>query len=321
MIKRISLYVLLLLICPLAVLICLVSQPVLSRNVPSAARVDPVRLKAHVRKLSVDFYPRSYINKDNLARCVGYIGRELALSGAEITFQKYEIRGETYTNVIAAFPSENSERIIIGAHYDACADTPGADDNASGVAGLIELAHLLSKARLKHTVELVAYCTEEPPFFGSENMGSAHHAKRLRANGIQVPAMISLEMIGYFSDERNSQSYPAEAFRLLYPSRGNYIAVAGDIKQHRLIRAVKAGMRGSTDLPINSVCVPRILSWVGYSDQRSYWEEGYPGIMVTDTAFLRNNRYHERGDTADRLDYRRMSKVVIGVFEAVKAID
>ena len=238
-----------------------------------------------------------------------------------MTNQTYLINGNPYQNIIALFPSTNPARIVVGAHYDACADTPGADDNASGIAGILELARLIGKFQPHHTIELVAYCTEEPPFFGTQDMGSAHHAQGLQEQGIRVDAMLALEMIGYFSDAPSSQSYPAFIFRLFCPSKGNFIAVVGNTKQRRLIKATKIAMRGITDLPVHSVSVPGFIQGVDFSDHRNYWAHGFPAVMITDTAFLRNKMYHELGDTADRLDYTRMSKVVIAVLEAIKKLD
>ena len=149
-------------------------------------------------------------------------------------------------------------------------------------------------------------------------MGSARHARRLKEQNVDVVAMFSLEMIGYFSDQRGSQDYPMPFLRLFYPSRGNYISIIGNMKQRQLIRQVKKSMRGATDLPVYSASVPSFVPSVDFSDHKNYWEHGYPAVMITDTAFYRNSNYHKVGDTADTLDYERMSKVVVGVYEAVK---
>lgn len=188
------------------------------------------------------------------------------------------------------------------------------------MAGLLELARLLQGVKLRHTVELVAFCTEEPPCFASEHMGSSHHARSLAEQRTPVVAMLALEMIGYFSEETGSQSYPVPLLSLFYGSRGNFISVVGDTGQWSLIRTVKSAMKGATDLPVQSVAVPNSLPGVDLSDHRNYWEYNFPAVMITDTAFYRNRLYHSPGDTADRLDYERMADVVVGVYEAVTAL-
>lgn len=298
-----------------------IAQPMGGKNKPSLASVDPLRLRAHVTKLSAEYAPRSHAHTANLARTAAYIREQLAGTGAVVSNQHYQVRDCRYENIVATFPSSNRSMLVVGAHYDTCGDTPGADDNASGVAGLLELAALLGRASLTHTVELVFYCTEEPPYFASDDMGSAHHAAGLNAEGRAVKAMLVLEMIGYFSSERGSQVYPSGIMKVFYPSAGNYIAVVGDQGQRALIRTVKAAMRGATSLPVESLCAPSSIPGVDFSDHRNYWRQGYPAVMITDTAFYRNMAYHQQDDTADRLDYESMAKVVIAVYEAVCVLD
>uniref|UniRef100_UPI003567C6FA M28 family peptidase n=1 Tax=Pontiella sp. TaxID=2837462 RepID=UPI003567C6FA len=184
-------------------------------------------------------------------------------------------------------------------------------------AGLIELAYLLGKADLRQRVELVAFTLEEPPFFRTGDMGSARYAHGLKINGTAVEAMICLEMIGYFSDEPGSQDFPSILLQWFYPDCGNFIALIGLDEYRGLHRTVKGAMRGATDLPVHAMCASRGTPGIDFSDHHNFWNQGYPAVMVTDTAFLRNRRYHAAGDTADRLDYDRMAKVVAGVFEAV----
>jgi Zn-dependent M28 family amino/carboxypeptidase len=166
-------------------------------------------------------------------------------------------------------------------------------------------------------VELVAYTLEEPPFFRSEQMGSAMHAKALKQEGAVVRVMFSLEMIGYFSDARNSQQFPSSAFSLFYPTEGNFISVVGKMDDGMLVRRIKKAMTRATSLPVYSINAPRLIPGVDLSDHLSYWREGYPAVMITDTAFYRNANYHTLDDTAERLDYRRMGQAVEGVYAAV----
>ncbi len=184
----------------------LLAQPTLRRNPPSTATVDPHALRVHVEMLSQTFYPRDWFHVENLARTAEYIAGQFAEAGATVEFQNVEAMGRTYRNVIGRFGVGQPRKIIVGAHYDACEDTPGADDNASGVAALIELARLMGRAPPPHEVELVAYVLEEPPFFRTAQMGSFIHAARAAEERERILGVIVLEMVGYFSDRRGSQS-------------------------------------------------------------------------------------------------------------------
>ena len=295
-----------------------VTQPLpFKRRDITAAMVDPARLEHHVRKLSVELHPRDESNPENLDRVAAYIRVEFANLGARLFDQSFTVNGKTYRNVIGEFGPETDERIVVGAHYDTAGPLPGADDNASGVAGLIELAALLAKQQLPLRVELVAFTLEEPPYFGTAFMGSAVHANDLRQQNAKVRAMISLEMIGYFSEAPGSQHFPAALLSLFYPTTGNFIAVVGTLSEGLLVRQVKAAMQGANELPVHSINAPTIVPGVGFSDQLNYWNAGYHAVMITDTAFFRNPNYHTPEDTAEKLDYKRMAMVVEGVYAAV----
>ena len=246
-----------------------------------------------------------------------YIGEELRRAGAEVTEQTFEAGGGSYRNVIGSFGPEGRDVIVVGAHYDTDGEMPGADDNASGVAALLELARLLAHEPLSRRVELVGFALEEMPFFGTGTMGSAIHAASLRASGRRVRAMICLEMLGCFDDRSRSQRFPFPVLRLFYPNRGNFIAVVGNVSGAAIVRRVKRSMRAGSEIPVYSINAPSIVPGVDLSDHRSFWREGFPAVMVTDTAFYRNDRYHTVADTPETLDYRRMSDVVRGIFRAV----
>jgi len=297
----------------------LTTQPLVRPIALAAPSVPIERLQAHVRKLSETLYPRSVENPANLEAAADYISKEFAASGARVGDQWFEDRGEKLRNVIARFGSGEGPLLVIGAHYDSFETTPGADDNASGVAGLIELAHLLGRHPPPRPVELVAYTTEEPPHFRNESMGSAQHARSLKAAGREVSLMLSLEMIGWFDDTPDSQAYPLPGMSLLYSDRGDFIAIIGRFGDWAQARKVKAAMLGASDLPAFSMNTSVLIPGVDLSDHRSYWNEGYPALMITDTAFYRNPHYHAAGDTHDKLDYRRMAQVVQSVFAIVQA--
>jgi hypothetical protein len=303
---------------PLLSLGCyLIAQPGMRSNQPSAKTVDEARMWSHVVEMSGTFLPRDWTHPENLDRCADYIAGHFKNAGAAVEMQDFPIDNRNYRNVVARFGVGKKNKIIVGAHYDACGETPGADDNASGVAGLLELAELIGKDPPACEIELVAYTLEEPPFFGGPQMGSAFHANRAAKEKDRIIGVIVLEMIGYFSDERGSQKYPLPIMRAYYPGRGNFITVVGRWNQAGWIREVKAGMQGSTDLPVYSFRGPASLQGVDYSDHRNYWPHDIPAVMITNTAFYRNSAYHTEFDTADRLDYRRMGQVVIGVYEAI----
>ena len=306
---------------PVAAVGIYIAQPMLT-SAPADYRpaVEPARLEAHVRMLSETFRPRDARHPDNLERTAAYVEDELRRAGARIRSQDVVVPGQVYRNVIGEFGPASGPRIVVGAHYDAYLDLPGADDNASGVAGLVELAWLLGRDPPPVRVELVAWTLEEPPWFATPHMGSAVHAKSLVESKADVVLAISLEMIGYFTDELWTQESPMRLLHLYYPFRGNFIAVVGRIDQRGPVGIVKRAMAEATPLPVRSINAPPNLQGVDFSDHRNYWRYDYPAVMITDTAFMRNRAYHRESDTADRLDYRRMAMVVEGVFAAIRAM-
>lgn len=301
-----------------ALLFAAVRQPMIGGlSFRGASRCDAGRLKDHVAFLTREVTPRSAAHPENLDRAASYIAERFTAAGGRTHVQPFRARGKTYRNVVAEFgpANRNAPVLVVGAHYDAFGETgalPGADDNASGTAGLLELARLLGSHRPATPVLLVAYTTEEPPFFGSQEMGSAIHAASLAASGRTVSGMICLEMIGYFSDD---QAWPNWLFEMMYPSKGDFIGVTGGWSDRQLARAVKRAVAGASDLRDVSYSGSRSTS--DASDQRNYWAHGWRAVMVTDTAFLRNPNYHTSRDTADTLDYDQMALVVDGILNAV----
>lgn len=276
--------------------------------------VSPEALSAHVQFLSETCLPRDHENTLNLNKAANYIENAFSQSADQVELQTYVANNYEYKNVIGFYGPESDEVFIVGAHYDAFMDFPGADDNASGVAGLIELGKLLSKASLQSQIILVAYTLEEPPYFRTENMGSAVHAQSLISNKVKVKLMISLEMIGYFSEVEGSQEFPNPIMRLLYPDRGNYIAVVDQMFTNNA-HSIKQAINTYTDLPAYSINAPKSIPGIDFSDHMSYWNNSYPAVMITDTAFYRNKNYHTPEDTYDKLNYEKMSQVVYGVFK------
>jgi hypothetical protein len=276
-------------------------------------------LERHVRVLSTEFAERSFEKPARLNGAANYVEAQLAALGHKVERQSFKAEEGNYRNLVVRLGPDTPDVVVIGAHYDVAGAQPGADDNASGVAGLIELARLLKDAKLTRRVELVAYTNEEPPFFRTPHMGSAIHAKALKASGKQARLMLSLECIGYFSDAPGSQTHPVRLLNAVYPTVGNFIALVGYYEDGAVARRVKTAMMTATDLPVHSVNAPGFVVGIDFSDHLNYANEGFVGMMVTDTAFYRNKAYHTPQDTADRLDYVRMGKVVDGVYRAVMA--
>lgn len=291
-------------------------QPPASNNLTTAATAP--RLRHDVAMLAERFAPRDAAHPRNLRAASEYIVAGFKAAGLAPQTQHIEAAGD-YVNVVAALGPADAPRFVVGAHYDVAGPYPGADDNASGVAGLLELARRLARETFTLRVELVAFCLEEPPHFGLDTMGSHAYAQRLRREGAKVEAMLSLEMIGYFADAKGSQQYPHPAFRALYPNRGNFIAVVGRWQETALVRRTARAMRRASPLPVETFSGPASTPGLALSDHASFWAAGYTAAMVTDTAFLRNPHYHTAGDTPDTLDYTRMAQVIDGLTAAIVA--
>ena len=282
-----------------------------------APAADPARLEADVRHLAASNPSRAYHNVAALDAAAEYVEAEFAKAGCSPERQTFKVGGHDYHNIICSFGPEDAPRIVIGAHYDVAGDdNPGADDNASAVAGVLELARMIKAGapELSRRIDLVAFSLEEPPNFRSETMGSYVHAQSLLAQKTKVDLMISVEMIGYFSDEPGSQSYPLSFLKLFYPDRGNFIGVIGRTFDRRSVSRVKKLMRTSEELPVHSINAPALIPGIDYSDHWGFWQHGLPAVMVTDTAFLRNPNYHMPTDLPETLDYRRMALTVNGLY-------
>jgi len=315
---RIAIAVVCCLVALVLVLKVLVTQPVMG-SIPTsvATRSDPDSLRRHVEFLCDDTFPRNSDHPEVLERAASYVAETMSGLGARVEEQRYRVGKPYYTNVVAAFGPEHDPAFIVGAHYDVFGELPGADDNASGIAGLLELGRLLGRNPPPVRVELVAYSLEEPPFFGSEDMGSARHARAMRRSGRRILGMVSLEMIGYFSGE---QEWGSGLLRLLYPDRGDFVMVVGRWGDRRLTRFVKRCMRGASTIPVVSAVTPR-LAGMDASDHRNYWDNGFAAVMLTDTAYLRNPSYHTDDDRPSELDYEKLAAVVDGLFGVVMNLD
>ncbi|RDV14076.1 peptidase M28 [Pontibacter diazotrophicus] len=282
-------------------------------------QADKQRLYQDVEFLTSLQPARNYRNKQSLEAASRYIYDELhKLSFDKTEYQEFIVgSGEKYRNVSALYKGVREERIIIGAHYDVSGDQPGADDNASAVAGMLETARLIDayqqKEKLNYTLEFVGYCLEEPPFFGTDEMGSAVHARQMLSEKVPVKYMIAYEMIGYFSDAPNSQNFPDPSLKSMFPNTGNFIVIAGHSSQKEVAETLASRMQKHCTIPVYPVAFPVTNGLANLSDHRSYIKHGYNAVMVNDTSFLRNPHYHMPTDTIDTLDFERMGDVVNGV--------
>ncbi len=274
------------------------------------------RLKQRVKYLSGDIGIRDYIYYENLQKSAEFIEREFKDLGYETEVLAYKINNQVFKNIIAyRADRRGADTIIVGAHYDTCSN-PGADDNASGVAGLIELASQLKNEELNSTVKFIAFVNEEPPFFMSQDMGSSVYARRAKKQGEDIRGAIILESIGYYREDRNSQEYPPP-LGIFYPNRGNFITMVSNFPSAHILKVLSRAFKKASSFPLECFTGPTFVPGVSFSDNWSFWQEGYPAIMVTDTAFLRNPNYHSQGDSYKSLDYERMSLVIKGLKSAI----
>jgi Zn-dependent M28 family amino/carboxypeptidase len=257
---------------------------------------------------------------DKLEEAAKYIEDQFASSGYQPRRQTFEAGGVNCANVeviIEGTGEKASEIIVVGAHYDSAIGSPGANDNGSGVAALLELAGLRQDAAAARTVRFVAFTNEEPPYFNTPQMGSMVYAKKCRRNGDRIVGMLSLETMGYYSDEPGSQTFPMP-LQFFYPSTGNFIGFVGDTQSGRFIHRVVSRFRFHASIPSEGAVPLRYTHGAGWSDHWSFWQEGYPAIMVTDTALFRYPHYHEPGDLPDQIDYDRLTLVVVGLADVLQ---
>jgi Zn-dependent M28 family amino/carboxypeptidase len=278
------------------------------------------RLSLHIVKLAEKIGERNFLRYKALEEAKDYISGKFEEYGYEPTFQEYNSNGKSYKNIIAEIKGEEKDSIvIIGAHYDSVLGSPGADDNASGVAAILELACLLFGEKLKRTLRMVAFVNEEPPFFGSEEMGSMVYAKVCKERGERIDVTISLEMIGYYSSSRNSQTYPPP-LGLFYPDRGDFIAVVGNKDSKDFMKKMAKIFEKKCRLRVESMVASLLLPGADLSDHASFWRYGYKGVMVTDTGFYRNPNYHKETDLPETLNYESLADVVMGLYYVLLSI-
>jgi Zn-dependent M28 family amino/carboxypeptidase len=299
--------------------------------VPGTLRPGPLaplapeeeRLAGHLRGhvAAVASREHNLQRPDALEDAARYIEHALAGFGYAMAAQRYAVAGHEVRNIEVEVPGTTraAEIIVVGAHYDSVPGAPGGNDNGSGVAAVLELSRLFRAARPARTLRFVLFVNEELPFYRSDAMGSRRYARRSKERGERIVAMFSLETIGYFSDRPGSQRYPFP-LALFYPSTGDFIAFISNLGSRRLLHEAIASYRQHGALPSEGLAAPAFIPGVDWSDHASFWEAGYPALMVTDTAPYRYPHYHTASDTPDKVDYERLARLVSGLRAMLSAL-
>ena len=279
------------------------------------------RLRAHVQMLAGTIGERNLWRYEALNRAAAYISAQLGTHGYTPRHQTFEVSKVPVSNIEATLPgaARPDEVVVVGAHYDSVAGCPGANDNATGVAAVLELAHRFSQRAQARTVRFVAFVNEEPPFFQTAQMGSVVYANAAKARGERVSGMLSLETMGYYSNEKGSQQYPAP-IAMLYPDVGNFIGFVSNVGSAPLLLKARRAFKARTPFPLQSAAVPAAIPGVGWSDHWAFWQAGYSAMMVTDTAPFRYPWYHTVQDTPDKIDYDKLAHVVDGLEAVIESI-
>jgi Zn-dependent M28 family amino/carboxypeptidase len=297
------------------------------KNISSAARLSPedidlrAELKSDVQTLAGEIGERNMGHYGQLNAAADFIEDSFSRAGLHPRQDSYEVRGQACHNIEAEIPGTRPNVVLIGAHYDSVFGSPGANDNGSGVAALLALARRFAGKPAQQTLRFVAFVNEEPPYFLTEQMGSFVYAGRSKARGDRISAMISLETIGYFSDAPHSQTYPSPGLGVFYPTVGNFIGFVSNVHSRALLRRSIALFRKHAKIPSEGAALPSFIPGVSWSDQWAFWQHGYPGIMITDTAPFRYPHYHSATDTPDKLDYDRFALVVSGMQKVIQELD
>ena len=283
-------------------------------------RADNALITEHLKRITKTAGFRNYRNIPLLNRTADYILSVFEQYADTAWLQPYDVNGRIYKNVVCRFGKTDKPLIVVGAHYDVCGDQEGADDNASGVVALLELARLLKGSSLDHPVELVAYSLEEPPYFRTPYMGSYIHAKSLRDNNTSVYGMLAVEMIGFFKDEKGSQSYPVKVMKVAYGTTGDFILLAKRTGSGLFVNRFSSVFNRVAEIPTSNIKAPSKIEGIDFSDHLNYWKFDYDALMITNTAFYRNENYHRSTDTMETLDIDKMASVINAIYRTLLSV-
>jgi hypothetical protein len=293
-----------------------------SQSLPPLSNTQ-VQLKDSLRRdiqvLSNKIGRRNEQSYENLIAAKDFLTQELTEAGYTVQKQDYNIDGKIFTNLEVEIPGTTcaDEILVIGGHYDSAFTSPGANDNGTGAAAILALAREFAGTKPLRTLRFVEFTNEEPPFFWTNNMGSFVYAQRAKQRGDKIVGMFSLETLGYFTDEANSQQYPPP-LNLLYPSQGNFLGFIGNIDSRELLRNTIRSFRAQSKFPSEGAALPNLLPGVGWSDHWSFWQQGYQAVMITDTAPFRYRHYHTLEDTIDKIDFEKLTRVVDGIGRVIR---
>jgi Zn-dependent M28 family amino/carboxypeptidase len=276
-------------------------------------------LKNDVETLAVKIGRRNFDSYQNLVAAKDFLTKELEQAGYQVREQKYTIADKTFSNLEVEIPGSSlaDEILVIGGHYDSAFNSPGANDNATGAAAVLALAREFVGTKPMRTLRFVEFTNEEPPYFQTKNMGSLVYAQAAKQRDDKIVGMFSLETLGYFTDKENTQKYPPP-LSSLYPDRGNFIGFISDIDSRELLRNTIRSFRAQTKFPSEGVALPSSIQGVGWSDQWSFWQQGYQALMITDTALFRYPHYHTNEDTLDKIDVEKLSRVTYGISQVIR---
>lgn len=295
-----------------------VVRPTLDRHAYQIIDDLKGRLQRHVFTLAQDIGHRSIYTPDKLEATTDYIRHFWTQTGYQVKAQTYNVGGVVCENLSVEIPGESrpDEIVLVGAHYDTVSWSPGANDNGSAVAALLEISRLFSQSSPSKTLRFVAFANEEPPFFKTRNMGSLVYAKACRNRRENIMGMVCLETIGYYRNEPKTQKYPFP-LSFFYPDTGNFLAIVGNLHSKPLVKSFARSFMEESDFPVECAAPFGFITGVDWSDHWSFWKMGYQAIMLTDTALFRYPHYHSMTDTADKLDYPGLARVTHGIYTAL----
>lgn len=276
------------------------------------------RLKGHIKAISEEIGPRTLFVPRTLNAAADYIHAFWGITGYEVKTQIFKVHKTDCQNLFIEMPGKlrPDEIFLVGAHYDTVSNSPGANDNASGIAVLLELSRLFHKKSINRTLRFVAFANEEPPFFKTSSMGSLVYAKECYKSKENIIGMVCLETIGYYKDKEKTQKYPFP-LGFFYPDKGNFIAIVGNLRSKQLVKSFTQNFMEESDFPVECGALFGLIPGIDWSDHWSFWHFGYHAIMITDTALFRYPYYHTSQDTIDKIDFNSLARITYGMYRTL----